>query len=199
LTDTLVVRSYRRVFRFDRRIYRIDRFAIPVPGGLPLVGLLWFLGALLGVLVASHLPAVGSLLTMLSPPLRYLVLPAALAVLATQLAPDGRSAPRFAQTWLRQQLRARRRSAGRRVPRESERALAPSALRVRPDQHGTDLRRARVRGPARVSFLDDVYVIPKLRRTTLVRPATGVAGRGSRGRVVRELELEPGERLEVRP
>ena len=32
----MVIRSYRRVFEVDRRIYRVDRWALPVPGGVPL-------------------------------------------------------------------------------------------------------------------------------------------------------------------
>jgi hypothetical protein len=197
LTDKLVVRSYRRVFRFDRRIYRVDRFAIPVPGGVPLVGLLWFLGALLSVLVGSHLPALGPLLSALSPPLRYLILPAAVAVLATQLAPDGRSAPRFAQTWLQQRVRPRRRSAGRGIPRE--RALRAPAIHARPDQHTPELRRARVRGPALVSFRDNVQVTWRRHRATLARPASGAAGTRARRQVARQVELKAGERLEIRP
>jgi hypothetical protein len=195
LSDKLLVRSYRRVFRFDRRIYRVDRFAIPVPGGLPLVGLLWFLGALLTVLLASHLPVLGSLLGALSPPLRYLILPAAVAVLATQLAPDGRSAPRFALTWLGGRTRARRQSAGRKLADDQERALRARTIDVQPDHHSARLRRARVRGPAQVSFRDPVRVSHRRGRSILVRPAE----RSSSGECVRELELEASERLEIRP
>lgn len=198
MTDKLLVRSYRRVFRLDRRIYRVDRFAIPVPGGVPLAGLLWFLGALLTVLLARQLPVLGGLLAALSPPLRYLILPAAIAVLATQLAPDGRSAPSFALSWLGQRLRPHRRSVGRPVPRELERSLDAATIRARPDQHSPELRRARVRGPAHVSFRDGVTVARKRRKTSLARPAA-CTRRRRRGQLVRELELRAGERLEIRP
>ena len=197
MSERILVRSYRRVFRLDRRIYRIDRVAIPVPGGLPLAGLLWFLGGLLGVLFASVLPGIGSAVEMLSPPVRFLVLPATLAVLATQLAPDGRSAARFASSWLAHRLRARRRSAGRPVFGHGVR-FAPEPVHLRADEHGPDLRRARVRGPAQVKFRDPVVIRRGRRGRVDVRPAATVSARVA-GNVTQEVELGPRERAEVRP
>ena len=43
----MVIRSYRRVFEVDRRIYRVDRWALPVPGGVPLRAVGYFMGTLL--------------------------------------------------------------------------------------------------------------------------------------------------------
>ena len=88
----------------------------------------------------------------LSPPLRYVVVPLAVAVLGTQAAPDGRTAHRFALDWLRLRLRARRRSAGRAVPLEGERVPWHGVLAVRWDGDAAQLLRGRVRGPARVTF-----------------------------------------------
>lgn len=130
--DGLVVRSYRRVFRLDRRIYRVDRFVLPLPGGLSLAALLWFVGALLGTLALSTLPVLGTPLDLLSPPLRYALVPAGLAALATQLAPDGRSAPRFALGWLAWRLRPSRRAGTRAVPRESEALSLHATIPTRP-------------------------------------------------------------------
>jgi conjugation transfer TcpE-like protein len=115
MAERLIIRSYRRVFEVDRRIYRVDRWAVPVPGGVPLLGVGYFAGALLVLLLAAHLPVVGGLVVDLSPPLRFVVLPLAVAVLGLQAAPDGRVAHRFARDWLALRLRTRRRSAGRTV------------------------------------------------------------------------------------
>src|SRR5919109_1037973 len=109
----VVIRSYRRVFEVDRRIYRVDRWALPVPGGVPLRAVGYFAATVLAVVILDGLPLTGELLAMLSPPLRYVVLPLAVAVLGTQAAPDGRTAHRFAADWLRLRGRARRRCAGR--------------------------------------------------------------------------------------
>ncbi len=116
--EPLLVRSYRRVFRLERRIYRVDRFLLPVPGGIPLRGLVYFLVALLAILVVGALPGVDSLLEVAAPPVRYGLLPAALAVLGTRASPDGRAPHRFALTWLAYRMRPRRRVAGRTVPLE---------------------------------------------------------------------------------
>ena len=45
MADSLIIRSYRRVFEVDRRIYRVDRWALPVPGGVPLRGVGYFAAA----------------------------------------------------------------------------------------------------------------------------------------------------------
>src|SRR5512144_2326735 len=152
MSDRMVVRSYRRVFRVDRRIYRVDRWALPVPGGVPLRGLAYFALALLAVLVLGALPVVGGLVGAVSAPLRYLVVPLGVAVLMAQATPDGRSAHAFACGWLALRLRGRRRSAGRQVPREREAVHWTGSVLTRGDEHAPVLRRARIEGPASVTF-----------------------------------------------
>src|SRR3954447_26503353 len=73
MDERLVIRSYRRVFEVDRRIYRVDRWALPVPGGVPLRGLGYFIATLLLVVVGGRLPGLATLLELLSAPLRYIV------------------------------------------------------------------------------------------------------------------------------
>src|SRR5688572_28976612 len=141
----MVIRSYRRVFEVDRRIYRVDRWALPVPGGVPLRAVGYFVASLLAVIAAGSLPGTGELVGALSPPIRFVVVPLAVAVLGTQAAPDGRAAHRFALDWLRLRLRARRRSAGRAVPLEGERVAWHGVLAVRWDGHGAQLLPGRVR------------------------------------------------------
>src|SRR3954466_640751 len=146
MADRVMIRSYRRVFEVDRRIYRVDRWALPVPGGVPLRAVGYFAGSLLLVVL------LGELVAFLSPPLRYVVVPLAVAVLGTQAAPDGRTAHRFAWEWLRFRCRAHRRSAGRVVRPEDEPVRWDGDLAVRWDADGAELHHARVRGPARVTF-----------------------------------------------
>src|SRR4051794_24726779 len=148
----MVVRSYRRVFEVDRRIYRVDRWALPVPGGLPLRAVGYFAAALATVIVAGALPGVGALVGSVSAPLRFVVVPLAVAVLGSRAAPDGRAAHRFAWAWLALRLRARRRSTGRIVPLEAEPVTWHGELALRWDGEGAQLRRGRVRGPVRVTF-----------------------------------------------
>jgi TcpE family len=191
MDERLVIRSYRRVFEVDRRIYRVDRWALPVPGGVPLRGLGYFIATLLFVVVGGRLPVLAPLFGLVSPPLRYVVLPLAVAVLGSQAAPDGRAAHRFAWDWLRLRMRARRRCAGRVVPLEGEPVTWDGALATCWDEHETTLSRARVRGPARVTFKVPVRFEGAGSRL-VVRSAT--VGEGGQAVV-----LGGGELLEVRP
>lgn len=138
MADQMVVRSYRRVFRIDRRIYRVDRWALPVPGGVPLRGVGYFALALVAVLLAESVPMVGGLVGVLSAPLRYVVVPLAIAVLSAQAAPDGRAAHRFALGWLGRRVRSRRCSAGRRVPAEGTRVHWSGVVATNGDEHGLE-------------------------------------------------------------
>ena len=47
MAERVVIRSYRRVFEVDRRIYRVDRWALPVPGGVPLRAVGYFAATVL--------------------------------------------------------------------------------------------------------------------------------------------------------
>jgi TcpE family len=184
----LVIRSYRRVFRVDRRIYRVDRWALPVPGGVPLRGVLYFACALVALLAASALPVLGDLVEQLSAPFRYVILPLAVAVLGAQASPDGRTAHRFAADWLGARLRRRRRSAGRWVPLEGEPVAWHGNVALMWDGSGTELRRARVTGPATVTFAEPVHV-ERRRGRFVVRSGEGVP--------VRRLPLPDGLEMEV--
>src|SRR3954468_8599968 len=152
MSDRMIVRSYRRVFRVDRRIYRVDRWALPVPGGVPLIAVGYFAAALILVLVAGGLPGIGGLVGAVSPPLRLVVAPLAVAVLGMQAAPDGRVAHRFASDWLRFRLRSRRRCAGRGGRLEGEPRHMRGVLATVWDVHASALHGGRVSGPARVTF-----------------------------------------------
>jgi hypothetical protein len=152
MAERLVIRSYRRVFEIDRRIYRVDRWALPVPGGVPLRAAGYFMATLLAIVVLDGLPGIGDAISALSPPLRYVIVPLAVAVLGTHAAPDGRTAHRFAADWLRLRARTRRRCAGRAVPLEGEPVPWHGDVAVHWDGDGAELHRARVRGPARVTF-----------------------------------------------
>lgn len=138
---------------------------------------------------------VGYMLATLDWPLRLLILPAALATLATQAAPDGRSALRYARTWIASQLRPERRALGRPLPGVETPTRIGATVPVAADAHGSRLRRARVRGPALVRFAEPVQLGERrLRRRRVVsaRPAAG-------SRVVARVDVGAGERLEVRP
>jgi TcpE family len=173
MAEQLTIRSYRRVFEVDRRIYRVDRWALPVPGGVTLRGLGYFAATVLLVVVLDGLPGIGELIGALSPPLRFVVLPLAVAVLGSQAAPDGRAAHRFGADWLRFRLRARRRSAGRAVVLEGEPVPWHGVLAVRWDGHAARLLRGRVRGPAKITFAVPVRLSQRRGRLVARQDAVG--------------------------
>ena len=191
MAERLIVRSYARVFTVDRRIYRVDRWPVPVPGGIPLRAVVYFVGTLVALLVAARLPAIGVLVNELTPPFRFVIVPLGVAMLGTQATPDGRSAHRFAWAWLGLRLRARRRSAGRLVPLDGERVPWHAALPTAWDQHTPKLSRARIVGPAKVTFSLPVRTASRRRGRLRARPR----GDGHGEDVV---VLQDGEVLEVR-
>jgi hypothetical protein len=151
--------------------------------------------AALGTLGAVELA--GWFLSLLDWPLRLIVIPAAFATLATQATPDGRGADRFARSWLALRLTPSRRSLGRALPGFGPR-LAGGELWVDPDEASPELRRARLRGRARIRFEVSVELRrARLRRGVLV--ARRLGWRCRRGEIADRLELKARERLEVRP
>jgi TcpE family len=178
MPERLIVRSYRRVFEVDRRIYRVDRWALPVPGGVPLRGVGYFALALVAVVAAGVLPGLGGVVGALSAPLRYVVVPVAVAVLGTQAAPDGRVAHRFAWEWLCLRVRSRRRSAGRAVPLEGEPVAWRGVVATCWDEHAAELRRGRIRGPVRVTFFEPVRLVGRRRGRLVARAPPGDGGTG---------------------
>ena len=70
------IRSYRRVFDLERRIYRVDRLRLN-PGGIPVRGVVYFLAILAATLIAGRLPLLASVARLLPWYLRDLALPAA--------------------------------------------------------------------------------------------------------------------------
>ena len=136
----------------------------------------------------------GWALGLLDWPLRLVVVPAAVATLATQATPDGRRADRFAASWLGLRLKPARRSLGRALPLAGRAHRRGGEVWVAPDERSPKLRRARVRGAALVFFSTPVALrrIGLRKRRLQARPGRG---EGGSARVV----LGEGELLEVRP
>ena len=166
-------------------------------GGASVGGRLGGATAALGALAATWIG--GLALGLLDWPLRLVVIPAAVATLATQATPDGRRADRFALSWLAVHLAPLRRSLGRALPTLGRAHLLGGELWVAPDERSPRRRRGRVRGPAIVFFSAPVAVRGAgWRRRRRVAQAPG--HRQRKGDVcARRLALGDGEVLEVRP
>jgi hypothetical protein len=163
-------------------------------GGLTIgdrtAGLLAATAAAAGTLVG------GVVLGALDWPIRLVVLPVAVATVATQATPDGRRPERFAISWLALRLARARRSLGRGLPRIGERRALDTRLWIAHDASGLRLRHARITGPGAVHFTSPVVVRRRLGGALVVREP----GRFTRpGKLRHRIALGPGQSLEVRP
>lgn len=157
-------------------------------------------GGVVAALAALAVTCIGGvLLGLMDWPLRLIVLPAAVATLATQATPDGRRADRFAVSWIAAHLSPARRSLGRPMPAAGRAHLLGGEVWVAPDERSPRLRRGRVRGPA-IVFFSAAVAVRACGRGRRRRVAEGPGGRARRGEVsARRLALADGEVLEVRP
>lgn len=154
-SEAVEIRSYRRVTHMEHRLYRGltvpgTDFELRWPGGLPWRGFLYFVWGLAAVLVAGHVYVIGTALGVVHPVLKFMILPAGLAVLAMKNADrtDGLPPHVFACLWARERLT--------RKPRES--SVWGGKLRVRWDDRSTGLHRSKVQGPATVTFREPVVL-----------------------------------------
>jgi hypothetical protein len=155
--------------------------------GAALAGAVGFLGVLLA----------GVVLGWLAWPLRLIVAPGAVAVLAGQASPDGRPAHRYLTSWVSVRLRPARRSLERPIPVEGVVHVWAPQVWVAPDERSPVLHHGRVQGPARLVFGRPVVAIPS-RGRLVVRPAEGHRMRPGERRA-EVIELSDGQVVEVRP
>jgi hypothetical protein len=100
------IRSYRRVFALERRLYRIDGLKLN-PAGVPLRGIGYLLGLLAAALLASRLPLVAGLVGIVPWYLRDAIAPALGAFVLTAIRVEGRPFHLTALGLLRYALGAR--------------------------------------------------------------------------------------------
>lgn len=177
------IRSYARAFPTDRRIYRIDRWAIPIPGGLPLAASAWFLALAIAVGAIGQLPVASAAIGVLGWPAAIIVAPGAGAVALTKRCDDGRTLPRLAldrATYLH-------RAACVVVPEPGR-----LARRIFVAADSSLAGRTIIHGPGRVRF--DSTMHARITRSRVLLEATGSGAR----RAATLLALGSGERIEVR-
>jgi hypothetical protein len=149
----LEIRSYRRVFDLERRIYRIDRLRLN-PGGIPVRGMVYFLGILAGTLISTSLPVVAVLARTLPWYLRDLAFPCAGAAVLTIIRVEGRPFHLAAAALLRHAIGPRRLAGV--GPRGRDGASIPGGrwypgeIVVLPDGSDGRMRRLRYTGPGAV-------------------------------------------------
>jgi hypothetical protein len=183
---TKIVRSYRLVFRRRWRIFRIGNWRIPLPGGLELRLIGYWLGCLAAISVLGRLPLLGLPIAAMPPALRLLAIPLLAAWALCRWELDGRPPHRallgLASWWLRPRVLA----AGRRVPAPGSEISLLETIVLDPDLESAKLPRGRVEGPARL-LLRYPTSASRRGRTALLRRRPGPALH--KGHV---LEVPPG-------
>lgn len=145
----MVIRSYRRVFDLERRIYRIDRLRLN-PGGIPVRGIAYFIVLLLAALVIGHLTPTGVIGRVVPWYVRDLVLPGTLSAVLAVVRVEGRPFHLAARAVLACGLGPRRMIGLTRGCRSRRSILAiwrPSSLLMIPDGSDHRMRRLCYRGP----------------------------------------------------
>jgi hypothetical protein len=162
-----VIRSYRLVFRRRWRLFRIQNWRIPLPGGLELRAVGYWLACMAALAMAARLPGLGLLIDTLPASIRFGVLPLAGAWALSNIEIDGRSPHRALAALLAWRLRPRSLAGLRRCPRAGELGFAEPRITVSADLRTPIYPPGRLRGPAKVL----------LRYPVAVR-AVGARGRG---------------------
>ncbi len=142
------IRSYRRVFDLERRIYSVDRLRLN-PGGVPVRGVVYFLAILLMGVIAAELPLIGALAGELPWYLRDIALPGAAATVLSVVRIEGRVFHLAARGLVRYWAGPRRLEGVRRCAAVGER-WRPQEILMLPDGSDSRMRRLRYTGPGAV-------------------------------------------------
>jgi hypothetical protein len=145
-----VVRSYSVVFRRRWRIFRIQNWRIPLPGGLELRAIAYWLASLAALGLLARLPLAGAALGAMPASLRIVALPIAAAWALSRWEVDGRSPHRALAGLLAWRLRPRSLAALRRCPRAGSVLAPPGPVALGADLTGARYPRGRLVGPARL-------------------------------------------------
>lgn len=164
-----MIRSYRLVFRRRWRIFRLQGWRIPLPGGLELRALAYWLVSLLLSAALARLPLFSLLFARVPVALRLVAMPLAAAWLLSRWEVDGRAPHRALLGFAGWRLAARSLCCLRRCPPPGAEASVPAAVSVGPDRYGARYPRGRLRGPARVLLRYPVEV--RLERVPAGTPA----------------------------
>jgi hypothetical protein len=199
------IRSFRRVFDLERRIYRVDRLRLN-PAGVPVRGIVYLLALIVLSLIAGRLPLLARIASALPWYVRVLALPGASATVLSVIRIEGRPFHLAARALVGHRLRPSGSAGACRYTNVRGRWY-PDEILMLPDGSDGSMRRMRYTGPGAVL----VTIEHERAGGAIERGAMGLARRGRRPElVVRErpdgralergqvISLGPGMRLLVR-
>src|SRR6201996_967051 len=147
---TKVIRSYRLVFRRRWRIFRIQNWRIPLPGGLELRLIGYWLACLGAIAILGRVPLLGLSLAAMPAALRLLAIPLLAAWALCRWELDGRPPHRALLGLAAWYLRPRVLAGGRRAPAPGAEVAPLGALVLAPDLESPTFPPATIAGPARL-------------------------------------------------
>jgi hypothetical protein len=147
----VAVRSYRDVIDVvERRVFHVDRWRVPHPGGVPAAALGYFAAVVAIVAFVGRLPLVGGILETAQPALRFVGIPVICAWALSTWQVDGRRPHHALLSAVRHRLSARTLSGLRRTPPAGSRLALCDGATIAPCGDEPRYRAGRVRGPATV-------------------------------------------------
>jgi hypothetical protein len=179
------IRSYRRVFDLERRIYSVDRLRLN-PTGVPVRGILYFLVAVAIGVILTPLPVVGVPLRAVPWYADYVLAPGVLATVLGAIRIEGRTFHLAARSMLGHAVGAHWLAGLKRGARPGARWRLNELLLL-PDGSDSRLRRMRYIGPGAV-----LVAVGHAREGPALR--LGAGGGPRRG-----LKLRLGPALRLRP
>jgi hypothetical protein len=142
------IRSYRRVFDLERRVYSVDSLRLN-PAGVPVRGILYFIAILAVCLLVARLPLLGGTVRAIPWLGRDIVLPVAGATLLAVIRLEGRAFHLAALALLGHWLGPRQLVGLQPAPALGRR-WHPDEILIVPDGSDARLRRMRYTGPGAV-------------------------------------------------
>lgn len=142
------IRSYRRVFDLERRIYSVQELRLN-PGGVPVRGVVYFLAIVGACVFAATLPLAGTLVSDAPWYLRDIAFPGAAATVLGAIRIEGRTFHVAMHAIVRFRLEPRTLAGARRCEPAGTSWHPPEMLLI-PDGSDGDLRGLRYTGPGAV-------------------------------------------------
>lgn len=153
-----VVRSYHLVFRGRWRIYRIQNWRIPLPGGVELRSIGYWLACLSAIVALGRMPLLSEALGTMPQSLRLVALPLMGAWLLSRWEVDGRAPHRALFGVIAWWLRPRVLAGLRRCPAVGSVLVPLRQVAMAPDLYGSSYPRGRVVGPVKMLLRYPVQV-----------------------------------------
>lgn len=149
--QTILLRGYRRVFHFERRLFHFHNWRIPYPHGVPLRGIGYFVIFEFAMLCAERLPVLSQLVGLFGSVTLHLAIPALGAFLLMQVRIDGRPPHHVLASLVLYQLRPRC-LAGLEPAPEVGCDVAPGDVAIAYDAREPFSVPGRLKGPAKVTL-----------------------------------------------